>query len=268
MSLANRLPDTYVLAAGAMLAGNLGTATPRVQPLSKDISFQWQDTLALAMAGAILVAWDRSGLDVVLARQFGNGGGFAWRDQWITAGLLHGGARVLAWVVIGLLVVGIWRPWPFMAAISRRERVIWLMNTALCVGAVCLLRHASATSCPWSLSEFGGNSQVHYVPPWMLGMRDGGPGGCFPSAHASAGFAFVSGWFALRRASPNAGRVWLAMAVFAGTLLTAVQMVRGAHFLSHGLWAGWICWAVAAFVHHLASSIEGGSQAYQRSAAS
>ncbi len=33
--------------------------------------------------------------------------------------------------------------------------------------------------------------------------------------------------------------------LLAGLLLGAAQQLRGAHFMSHTLWTGWICWSVA-----------------------
>jgi membrane-associated PAP2 superfamily phosphatase len=36
-----------------------------------------------------------------------------------------------------------------------------------------------------------------------------------------------------------------------GVLLGAVQTLRGAHYPSHTLWAGWMCWSIAV-VNHMA----------------
>ena len=36
----------------------------------------------------------------------------------------------------------------------------------------------------------------------------------------------------------------LAAAVLAGLVLGGAQQVRGAHFMSHTLWTGWLCWTV------------------------
>lgn len=92
---------------------------------------------------------------------------------------------------------------------------------------------------------FGRSAQ--YLSHWRWpGTGDGGSGHCFPAGHASAGFSFVSGWFAFRRAGQRrlAGR-WLGAALAAGLLLGLAQQARGAHFMSHTLWSAWLCWAVA-----------------------
>src|SRR5204862_495407 len=82
------------------------------------------------------------------------------------------------------------------------------------------------------------------VPHWST-TSDGGPGHCFPDGHASSGFAFLGGFFAFRRETPRLARCWLAAAMAAGLVLGIGQQLRGAHFMSHTLWSGWLCWVVA-----------------------
>jgi membrane-associated PAP2 superfamily phosphatase len=91
--------------------------------------------------------------------------------------------------------------------------------------------------------QFGGHAS--WVSHWAWGVRDGGPGHCFPAGHASAAFAFVSGYFVLRSVSPAQARGWLVGSLLAGLLLGAAQQLRGAHFMSHTLWTGWFCWTTA-----------------------
>jgi len=108
--------------------------------------------------------------------------------------------------------------------------------------AVSIIKHASHTSCPWDLQEFGGVAR--YVSHWSWGVGDGGPGGCFPAGHASAAFAYVGGYFVLRRVSSRAAAIWLWTAVAAGLVLGVAQQLRGAHYMSHTLWTAWVCWTV------------------------
>ena len=193
-----------------------------------------RDVWWLAAGLALLVAWEASGLDIVVTRHLGTPQGFAWREHWLTAGVIHQGLRAVGWGVFAALVVGIWRPWAFMATLAQRERVAWVATTLLCVALIPLLKRASATSCPWSLAEFGGGAAV-YVPHWVLGRVDGGSGRCFPSGHASTAFAFLAGWFALRRSAPRAAQWWLAATLAVGLVVGWGQTVRGAHYVSHTL---------------------------------
>lgn len=187
-----------------------------------------------------LIAWDAWGQDRALAHVFGSATGFPLRDHWFFVQVMHEGPRRLAWLIVLALVIFIWRPVGFLRRTERAERVQLALTTLLSLAVVTGLKYASTTSCPWDLTEFGGVAR--YASHWALGTLDGGGGKCFPAGHASAGFAFIGGYFALRRRQPRAARIWLACALTAGLALGGAQQVRGAHFLSHTLWTGWLCW--------------------------
>jgi membrane-associated PAP2 superfamily phosphatase len=210
----------------------------------------WQDAWVAFFSLLALLAWECSGLDIALARAVGLPSGFAWRHHWLMAQVGHDAARWLGWALFAALAASIWRPWSIFALVTRPQRVWWLATTAACVTVVSLLKHASATSCPWSLQEFGGGA-AHYVSHGVLSLADGGPGGCFPSGHAATAFAFFAGWFVLRDQFPVLARRWLAGTLIAGTVLGAVQVLRGAHYASHPLWTAWICWCLCALSWHL-----------------
>ncbi|MBL8287932.1 MAG: phosphatase PAP2 family protein [Rubrivivax sp.] len=200
--------------------------------------------LAALLALPLLLAWDASGADLPVTRLFATPAGFAWRNNWWLTTVLHDGTRMLSWVLALALALNVW--WPLTPSLTRRERGWWLMATLAGAAVVPLVKQQSLTSCPWDLGEFGG--LAHYVPHWLQlgpgGLSDGGGGRCFPSGHATSAFAFFSGAFALRRAHPVAARVWLWIVIAAGLLLGAVQLVRGAHYASHTLWSGWLCFSV------------------------
>ena len=192
---------------------------------------------------ALVLAWDASGLDLALARLAGDAAGFAWRgDGWLYQAL-HEGPRLAGWALLAGLFAAIRWPVGALRRLPAGERA-WLAGSVLlALLAVSLVKRVSATSCPWDLREFGGNAL--YVSHWVFGSVDGGGGHCFPAGHASTGFAWVAGWFALRERAPPAARVWLALALGIGLLLGLVQQLRGAHYMSHTLWTAWICWTVA-----------------------
>lgn len=197
----------------------------------------------------LLLAWDSGELDLPLSRLFGNATGFAWRDHWLTAGLMHDGVRVAAWLIFGVLLLSVWWPMPFARTLVRHERVWWAATTLACAALISLLKHASSTSCPWSLAEFGGG-YAHYVSHWALGLRDGGPGRCFPSGHAATALAFLPGWFVLRGSAPRAARAWLTVTLGVGLACGWTQMMRGAHYASHSMWTAWLCWSFSALSWH------------------
>lgn len=198
-------------------------------------------TLAWTIAALVcLFAWDALGQDRALAHAFGSGNGFPLREQWFFVQVLHEGARRAAWLVLLLLSLGVWWPVGLLRRIDLGERLQLTVSALVALLVVSSLKGLSATSCPWDLAEFGGVAR--YASHWALGIVDGGGGHCFPAGHASAGFAFMGGYFALQRRQPRAARLWLAASLVAGLILGGAQQVRGAHFMSHTLWTGWLCW--------------------------
>lgn len=202
--------------------------------------------LVTLLSLAVLLAWDHSGLDLWMARWFGSPAGFPLEDHWFWRGTLHDGIRWLPWAVELALLAAVARPFGPMCRLAVERRVQLALTTLVSLLVVSTLKLHSLTSCPWELHEFGGT--VAYVSHWAWGVRDGGSGGCFPAGHASAGFAFVGGFFAFRHALPRTARRWLAGALLAGSVLGLAQQVRGAHYMSHTLWTAWLCWATAALV--------------------
>ncbi|MCZ2498945.1 phosphatidic acid phosphatase [Xylophilus sp. Kf1] len=189
-----------------------------------------------------LILWEISGLDLPLARLFGDVHGFALRGAYWPAVVLHQGARNAGWLLWAVIALAGCFPPGFLRGLGVRERVAMSAVPLLCLLVVTLMKHASATSCPWDLREFGGTLAL--VPHWLPGVVDGGGGHCFPAGHASTGFAFIAGFFVL---APRHGRLalgWLVASLLAGLLLGVSQQMRGAHFASHTLWTGWLCWTL------------------------
>lgn len=208
------------------------TATRRVWPF---------DLLVSAAAFLLVVAWEASGWDLRLIRAYGQADGFAWREHWLTRTLLHDGGRWLAGACLAALAWGARRP--VGAGPSRGERRYWLAIVIASLVSVPLLKRFTATSCPWDLAEFGG--RVAYVPHWLSGVADGGPGHCFPAGHVVSAFAFFGVYFLWRPYRPVMARLALGAVMLFGIVFAWAQMARGAHFASHSLWSAWLCWALS-----------------------
>jgi membrane-associated PAP2 superfamily phosphatase len=215
----------------------------RQHPIGMRVVFDRRRLFATAAVLTALIAWDASDLDLRMARWFGGPAGFPLKEDWLFAGVLHEGGRMLSWVVVVGLCLAVWWPFGPLRRIDAGRRLQLVVTALTSVLAISILKAMSKTSCPWDLAEFG--RVAHHVSHWSWMLTDGGSGRCFPAGHASAGFAFVGGYFAFSEVDARIARRWLAVAMAAGLLLGLAQQVRGAHFMSHTLWTGAICWCVA-----------------------
>lgn len=198
--------------------------------------------LALLLAALLALAfWEWLGADLWLIRGYGTPEGFALQHHPLFSKGLHEGGRLLVWVMIALLA---WDAWTLRwSGPSRRLRWAAIALVLLATVMISTFKRLSDTSCPWDMLEFGG--QWPYVPHWLLQVRDGGPGRCFPSGHASAAFAFLLAWAVWRPFNAVVARRMLVLVLLLGSLFAWVQMARGAHYLSHSMWTAWLCWAMA-----------------------
>ncbi|QHM70425.1 hypothetical protein C7M51_00698 [Mixta intestinalis] len=165
---------------------------------------------------------------------------FPWKDnRWLDL-INH---RLLKDLVIAtgvtLLVAGVLR---------RQPR--WIL-VALLTGAgalaVGVLKATSAHSCPWDLVAYGGKA---FSYP-LLGTTplESGPGRCFPGGHASSGFSLMALFFLYWPTRPKMAWLCWGGAIALGLIMGYGQMMRGAHFLSHNLWAGWWVWLVQLLIY-------------------
>jgi len=190
----------------------------------------------------VVLLWDLSNFDLPLARLAGTAGGFPWRDNRVLLLVMHEGPRLLSWLLLFALFAMVRWPLGFLRRLDLWGRLQLAVSVLAGVVVVSLIKNISDTSCPWDLVEFGG--MARHVSHLAWGVVDGGPGRCFPAGHASAAFAYLGGWFALRGAAPAAAQRWLVVAGVVGLLLGLGQQWRGAHYMSHTLWTAWICWTV------------------------
>ena len=227
------------------------------RPLSRDVPAAagrlWM--LSTLLLAGLFLAWESAGGDRWLADLAGNAAGFPWRNHWLLEGVLHGMGRLLAWAIALALCLGVWWPVGPLRLLSLAQRLQLAASVLLSVALVALLKAANPAACPWSLAAYGGVAEPVSHWAWWT-VPTGGRGGCFPAGHASAGFAFIGGYFAFRPVAPALARRWLLVAVAAGLLLGLSQQWRGAHFMSHTLWSGWLCWCLAWLLDSLRQRFE------------
>jgi len=215
-----------------------------VLPVANGFSAGLSRLIFLTLLAAVpLLMWDASWGDWRLAHWMGGAQGFPLSDGFWTREVLHLGVRRALWPFAILLVLAIACGWGAFVHLPRGRRLQLILVPLIASGAVALLKSFSLSSCPWDLADFGG--QARYVSHWLGWFdADGGAGRCFPAGHASTGFAFIGGWFALREHNARLAKVWLLAALGVGLTLGVAQQLRGAHFMSHTLWTAWLCWCV------------------------
>jgi len=201
----------------------------------------------------IFLVWDSTTWDMQLATIWGEPGGFALREHWWMAKIMHAGARNVGWLFFVAILMGIWRPWGALRALATADRVSLFLSVLSALLSVTLIKGFSQTSCPWDLQAFGGAAP--YVSHWNLWLSDGGGGHCFPAGHASTGFAFMAAYFGLRQNNAPGAMKWLVLAIGVGFVLGIAQQMRGAHFMSHTFWTAWLCWTVGWISHVLFHAI-------------
>lgn len=138
-------------------------------------------------------------------------------------------------------------------AFKRNTR---LVTAALLMGlgalVVGVLKSISHHSCPWDLVEYGGKA-VSY-PLFSAVPADSGPGRCFPGGHSSSGFMVMGLFFAFWRERPRLAWSFVVLGAVLGLAMGYGQVMRGAHFFSHNLWAGWWVWFSQVVVYGLVSA--------------
>jgi membrane-associated PAP2 superfamily phosphatase len=211
---------------------------------------------AVVAAGAFY-ALEHSGLDIWLANHWFalEGARWAWRDNWLAYGIIHHNGKQ-AVIVLALAVMAAWalsyrlpslRPW-------RRSLAYLLACMVLLPSVVAYSKHYSPVPCPWDLDLYGGNAPYRHSLSYHFGTTS--VGHCFPSGHASAGFALLAMYFAAYPHVRRPGRfLWPGLLV--GWLFALGQQARGAHFLSHDLWTLAICWFGALLLFRVFRPYEG-----------
>lgn len=216
-------------------------AAPRLAASPDGLSpaFYARQLLWLLLLGVVLW-WLEAGtrLDVTLAQWFFDplGRRFPLQHSLWLEWLNH---RLLKYALIAASC------WLALRAVRQRDARLGCTVLAMLLAtlAVSWLKAHSAHSCPWDLQAFGGSGE--WFALFGAVTANPGPGQCFPGGHASGGFALLALFFYWRPHAPRRARQALSGALALGLLMGLGQMARGAHFLSHNLWSGWVVWLVA-----------------------
>jgi membrane-associated PAP2 superfamily phosphatase len=214
-------------------------------------------TQTLLLIFSFLMLWNffevGGGIDLQLIYPFINDQGqFPLRQHWALAELNHRYIKDTLILVYVMLFAGWLASLKCQGWLKRRWELgyfFWLV--VLSTSVIGILKSQSAHACPWDMMI-----PTHDGILWDFSAT---AGHCFPGGHASSGFALMAGYFVYRLANRKRARFFLVAAVILGMAMGWAQMMRGAHFLSHNLWTGWIIWCLnvagyALFSHKLPAS--------------
>jgi membrane-associated PAP2 superfamily phosphatase len=205
---------------------------------------------ALAIA-VLLLALEATSVDAIVSAWFFDpvAGAFPLRYNSFLEVVAHQWTKQLV-IAIACSVIALFLLSFVLEDLKPRRPLLLFLALALTLAplAVALLKAASARHCPWSIREYGGFalhlSLFDAVPP------DFAPGHCFPAGHASTGFCLMAFYFAGRALGrPRFALLGLYGGMASGLALGMGRVAQGAHYVSHVLWSGLVCWIVITMLY-------------------
>lgn len=175
-------------------------------------------------------------------------GGFPLRNDafWVTAHSLTRQLSTALWVSLLLFTLHRGHSQRNSTVFKAGSFILLASLTALAVNG--LLKTHSAHSCPWSLTAFGGQAEFfHLLDPIPLNP---GSGGCLPSGHAAVGFMWWPVVYACARWRPALTHLAFIVVLTLGAACGYIQIVRGAHFVSHVLMTAAVTGACSSIAFH------------------
>lgn len=171
-------------------------------------------------------------------------GHFPLKNDWFLVEINH---KLIKHIVIAFYVIILFS-WIASFKVVKLKPYKWQLGylfwvSIISTAVVGILKSHSAHACPWSMTE---QTALGYI--WDFSATKGH---CFPGGHASTGFSLVSGFFVFRKTRPKIAYFFLILGLSLGFLMGWGQMMRGAHFLSHNLWTGWVIYTFNLVVYRI-----------------
>ncbi len=221
--------------------------------MSARLRYYTRCLLPVTLVAAVIVALDHAGIDPVVSNWFYDqaAGGFPWRYNGFLEVVMHHWTKYL--VILAAVAAFAGYLISFITPQLRPSRDLFLfvaLALTLAPLTVAIMKFFSLRHCPWDIAGFGG-----FVP--YVGLLDAypaatAPGRCFPAGHAATGFCLFAFHFAGRALNkPLLARAGFALGLLAGLGLGLVRISQGAHFASHVLWSGVVCWIVIVILYDL-----------------
>ena len=172
-----------------------------------------------------------------------------YKEAWITTQLLHRYAKYALILCYLIFVI-----WTFISYFKHRidlyPRIVLMIALLVGTMTVSALKHILNVDCPWDLIQYGGTKP--FMSIWAYKSEFSPSSGCFPAAHASAGFTLISTYYYMRLFKPEYKNIALAVTLFIGFGFGLAQQFRGAHFISHDITSLIVCIIVNHIIFSLA----------------
>lgn len=230
------------------------TSKPGYRPASKETLLRRPASIRIGVALAVTALaifwigrWTDIDLQLADAVYDRTGGGFPWRDAWLTNTFNHQILKT-AMTVLGATVIAvaladaIWPQRRFDHGPRRLRLRVIAWSAVLVPLVISLLKKNSNAHCPWDLARYGGNEPYlrlfDTLPAGVL------PGHCLPAGHASVALWLVAVSVCWLPHAPRKAAAAAAGAAVFGLAAGWLQQLRGAHFLTHTLWSIWLASAI------------------------
>lgn len=173
---------------------------------------------------------------------------FPWRNHWFTTDFAHGSLKnvIIQSGTLLLLVMLIDQVWHIkkMDHFWRYRLQIVAWSSLLVPAVIRGIKRLSVLNCPWDIDRYGGH--VPYLKLFDHVPAGWAPGHCFPAGHASTGLWLAALCVFWLPQSPRKALAVFLTGLSVGLALGWIQQMRGAHFLSHTLWSGWLASVIVA----------------------
>lgn len=195
---------------------------------------------------AVLIAMENSSIDQIISKWFYDDAthAFPLRYTFLFDTVLHHWSKYLVILTTCMIIAALLLTWVIPALVRWRAALLFLaLALVLAPLAVSLLKLVTDRPCPWDFVEFGGLEPYTHLLQFR-GLSHA-RGECFPAGHAATGFALMAFFFTFHHERRyTLARAALLSGILAGLLLGIGRIAQGAHFMSHVLWSGLVCWLV------------------------
>ncbi len=216
----------------------------------------WSNTKSLLIFTAIFLVifliFEFSPTDIIIQDAFYDFANKHWivdRDSWWPRFFFYNGIKVVI-AAAGLSFLAF-----FIYSFKNPRFLQWRMKflylflcLAIIPATISSMKSVTNTYCPWDITRYGGDQPyVKAIESYPQGFTQKSKAECFPSGHASGGFALFALCFIARKRKTFL--VFMLLALAFGWTMGLYQMLKGAHYLTHNLATMFLSWIMCMTIY-------------------